>query len=625
MAGGRTTDTVRQKTARTKIDMSALQGEIRTRFLNLPVHKALGEVLKSIGVYFGADYTAVHARLGAHMLSEEWCRDPESFQEPQREVVNEAMLRTISTGASRCFRLAPEGSEEMTVLSAAMLDSDLEQAGAMSMILPNCEVEQAVEALEYIDTIAGYLALMISADLVKVPGRDEGFDPAVFELQRSKPSEHPIHLAFSMAHDVKERFDLGLVAIGFIHATRVKVVSVSGMDEVRASNPGVRLIRAAMEECLDRRETVLISGMVGDDLVEDDCRLHAEWSRSTGGDAVASFPLFLQEEVVGIVSVRNSPPNGLPRDVVAILATDLAKYGAILPLCRIASRSLGAHVLETIRGGRQNLLGAGLRRTLIKAFVLVGLLAWLCFGSMDYSLTVPCKVRAAVQRTISSPRDGVLADLFVRPGDQVSVGQLMAVLDDQDDELARHEIRAELATLDALMDKALEDGDSGLMRIHEAQRQTMAARLAVIDQNIALAQIRAPQSGIILQGDLREKLGSRIPTGEPLFILAQPNRIAVELYIPEHLILDARSSQAVSFAVSARPGVRIPLEQPRYSPAGTVRDGINVFQAESTVTASMRRLAPGMEGYAHIEVGPRRVWWVLSHRIINWFRLRFWV
>ncbi len=79
MNGGDTTDTATQRTAQTRVSVAALQAEIRTQFLNMPVHRALGQVLKSIGIYFEADYTAVHARLGVHTLSEEWCREPESF------------------------------------------------------------------------------------------------------------------------------------------------------------------------------------------------------------------------------------------------------------------------------------------------------------------------------------------------------------------------------------------------------------------------------------------------------------------------------------------------------------------------------------------------------------------
>ena len=239
----------------------------------------------------------------------------------------------------------------------------------MSMILPDCSRERAIEVLGFIEGIAGYMALMIAADMVGSPEGEKTFDPAVFSIEGSRASEHPVHLALTMANELRNSFGLGLVAIGFIHARRVKVVSVSGMDQVRAANPGVRLIRAAMEECFDRRETVLSSSFPGDEVIEDDCRLHREWRESVGGDPVASFPLFLQDEIVAIVSVTNSLPSGLPADFIKVLATDMAKYGPILPLCRFATRGVAAHVWERIRRTKNDLLGTGRRRRLMNRVI----------------------------------------------------------------------------------------------------------------------------------------------------------------------------------------------------------------------------------------------------------------
>ena len=53
-------------------------------------------------------------------------------------------------------------------------------------------------------------------------------------------------------------------------------------------------------------------------------------------------------------------------------------------------------------------------------------------------------------------------------------------------------------------------------------------------------------------------------------------------------------------------------------------DGKNVFVGESRIATPVRHLAPGMEGVAHVRVGFRPVWWVLTHRIVDWMRLRYW-
>ena len=53
-------------------DMTVLHCELRALFARRPVNRALAESLRRIGEQLGADYAAVHAQLGAHLLSEEW-------------------------------------------------------------------------------------------------------------------------------------------------------------------------------------------------------------------------------------------------------------------------------------------------------------------------------------------------------------------------------------------------------------------------------------------------------------------------------------------------------------------------------------------------------------------------
>ena len=99
--------------------------------------------------------------------------------------------------------------------------------------------------------------------------------------------------------------------------------------------------------------------------------------------------------------------------------------------------------------------------------------------------------------------------------------------------------------------------------------------------------------------------------------------VAIVMKIPEHLILDARKSKRFAFASTANPGDRIELDIPRFAPSGTVLDGMNVFLAESVTASPSSELAPGMEGHSHLDVGSRAPSWVLSHRLVNWLRLRF--
>ncbi len=253
------------------------------------------------------------------------------------------------------------------------------------------------------------------------------------------------------------------------------------------------------------------------------------------------------------------------------------------------------------------------------------LMLWLLFGTVSYNLTVPCVVTSANPRVVSSPREGVLQRLLVRPGDRVKAGQLLAAIDVVEEVLERARLKAELKRLDAAGNRALAEGDPAEGKVLAAQREAVLAQLAMVAMRIERSEIRATKDGIILEGDLRKRVGSKLSIGEPLFHIATDGRVTVELKIPEHQIWDGRESLAAVFAPHARPQERIILSGLKVAPSSTVSDGENVFIAESIAFAAPDHLSPGMEGVAFLEVGRRSVWWVMTHRLTDWLRLRFWM
>ena len=303
----------------------------------------------------------------------------------------------------------------------------------------------------------------------------------------------------------------------------------------------------------------------------------------------------------------------------------MSGYANLVPLSQAAARGLGSHAVDTVRGAAARLAGRGIRRAVVLVSLFAVLLAWLTLGTMQYTFTVPCVVKAADRRTVSCPRDGVLAELFVRPGDYVRTGQLLAVLDANDDFLRRDELRAEIDALSALADEALADRATGQLRIHEAGKRSLLAQLAVVEAAIERAQIRAPQPGLILEGDLRERIGARLTMGDPLFELARYDRAVVVLKVPEKLVLAASACEGAEFASMAAPDRKFELQDLVIAPASTVIDESNVFLGEAIVLTSLEGISPGMEGVAHLRAGDRRVWWVLTHRLTDWARINFWL
>ena len=54
-------------------------------------------------------------------------------------------------------------------------------------------------------------------------------------------------------------------------------------------------------------------------------------------------------------------------------------------------------------------------------------------------------------------------------------------------------------------------------------------------------------------------------------------------------------------------------------------EGANVFEVRCRIDEPAKWLRPGMEGLARIDIGPHRIIWIASHRVINTARLWLWL
>ncbi|MFK7741460.1 MAG: efflux RND transporter periplasmic adaptor subunit [Planctomycetota bacterium] len=601
--------------------LTALQCELRALFADRPSNRALAEALEKIGSRLGAMYAVVHTRLGVHVLSEEWSSSDEIGID-DRETINQALWGSVSSEEARCVRLR-EDDNSLLLLTVVVYDQEAEPSGGAAVVVPSCDRSSVLQIMAQLEGVLGYVSLLFDNSGSRSKHSKRSAERQ--DLRASDDADHPVRLAYAILSQLEARYGLELAAVGFVQRGTLRVTAISGIDDLRTSNPGVAFVKAAMEECLDRGEAVAYRGREQDQEGLDDLRLHAQWSQQSQGNPVASFPLICMEETVAIISMSQGGGTRLTREQVVLIQEELSGYAALVPLSLRANRSLREHVVDMLTKRVRSVRQRGPVRAALLAAGFAAAIGWLAFGQLHHTFNIPCIVKASDRRTIACPRAGVLAELFVRPGDRVQKGQLMAAIDASDDFLQRAELNAEIESLAALVDQAVADRKAGQVRVNEAKRRSLEAQLAIVDASIAQAQIRAPHDGLILDGDLRERLGSRLELGVPLFQLARYDRAAIELRIPEQLVLATRDSIDAEFSPTAEPERSHPLGVLRVAPSSTIVDQRNVFLGEAPVEIDLGVLPPGMEGTVHVDAGPRSAWWVLTHRITNWLHLNFWL
>ena len=122
-----------------------------------------------------------------------------------------------------------------------------------------------------------------------------------------------------------------------------------------------------------------------------------------------------------------------------------------------------------------------------------------------------------------------------------------------------------------------------------------------------------------------EHIGAPVRQGDVLFRLARVQDLYAEIEVSESDIHELQSAPSGSFALASRPQERYELEMFRIEPEAVAKEKGNVFIVHCGFSGrALEWWRPGMTGIAKMDAGRRPIWWILSHRTIEFFRLRLW-
>ncbi len=582
--------------------------------------------LECIRAQFNSPYAVLYSRQSSEVIQEEVHNGP---TDPRfwRPAVQRFLTDSLSEGVARARLLSARDAQlKIALLSARINGGDGGMSGAVALVV-QCGRSEARTLLQQLDTMCA-----VASSAARFVGRaaaDAATPSSVAPqaLARAAGISSPEELAFTLTNNLRNKLGCEQVALSLVTGRRVRILSISGLDNIPRRSPGVTQMRAAMEECLDVGAPILVQRER--DMADDDAasgyRLHHQWHATVGNDAVASIPLHTDGKCTAILSLRRRDDDPFKPDQLDEVRSLIEPFAPALLLVQRAGRSLIRHVTDVGRGGLQALFGRGRLGVKITAAALAAFLAWFCFGTIDYEIVVPAHVAPAQQRHVAAPFDATLLTTTVIAGDLVRAGNVLCEFDQRDLILERQRLEADLAVLGREHTRALADDDPAEARLVAARQRLRQAELDIINLRIGQSVVRAPFDGVVITGDLRKDIGSAMTKGTPLFAVAPLRTWKLELDTPEHTTTDLQAGLSGYFAAQARPEETQSFTLERISPGAEVRDGANVYPAEASITVDGEWLRPGMEGIAKVEMGPRPVWWVATHSVMNYLRLNFWL
>lgn len=426
--------------------------------------------------------------------------------------------------------------------------------------------------------------------------------------------------AMALVNEVTSRMEAERACLGWVKEPYVRVVAVSGTEKFERKMQILQELEAAMEECRDQDEELIWPAPSNSEAVSRD---HEAYATRSGSECLLSVPVRDEGTVVGVLTVERKSPPFAETDAwgLRVLADQVAPRLADL---RRQSRWFPVRWAAAARRGLAKALSP--KHTWLKfwAIVISAALLFSFLVPFSYRVSATFIVRPDSLAHLPAPYDGFIASAGVRPGDLVEEGQALVSLEERDLMIERAETAAEIRRFHAQAEQAEAESELAGLRVARAQRAQAQARLELLDYRLERAEIRSPFDGVVVQGDLRERIGAPVSQGEVLLQVSELDGLYVEIQLPERDFDLVNDSQTGAVVFASRPDLQFPIEVEMISPSAQADAGGNAFLVRARLTEEAAWLRPGMSGVARIDAGQRTLAWRATHRITDFLRMRLW-
>jgi len=436
--------------------------------------------------------------------------------------------------------------------------------------------------------------------------------------------EHPAFQAAATAlvTELARLLSCEWVSIGFRRGRHTRVRAFSHSADFAEKANLIRGMGAAMDEAMDQQVAVVYPSPEGASPVAN--RAHMTLASVADAGALCTVPMSDGAELFGALTL--SRPHGgtfSPADVELVRHVALL-VGPVLEMKRREDRWLVSKAWDSWKLLLRHLLGPRHVGLKLSTLGVIALALFLALATGEYRVTANAALEGIVQRAVTAPMDGYIANAPARAGDVVHAGDVLCSLEDKDIRLERIKWVSQREQYRREYSKALAEKDRAQVRILGAQIDQADSQIALLDEQLARVNIVAPFDGVVVAGDLSQQLNAPVERGQVLFEVAPLDGYRVILKVDEREVSQVAPGQQGAVALTGLPGEPLPMVVQKVTPVATAEEGRNFFRVEATLEESPAVLRPGMEGVGKIDIEERKLAWIWTRELVNWLRIRIW-
>lgn len=537
--------------------------------------------------------------------------------QPHRLNFGKSSVLPVAASAVMSAKSCVANQGVLTVIATPILDgsSGTDQCLCLALRLKDTTVEPFLLVLQLVAT---EITRWYEQDAARRLDWEADATSAIAELMGEIAGcDEPRQAVVLAANRLGRFLGASSVAIGLCRhqgSKRTRIVAISGATEVDKTSDFARQLESTLNETLVRNSVTVLPG------AKDNLRhmklAHRKLVESQQNSNLVSAPLTTSNgDTLGawlcLLPNNDRQPRAIQFAKTASRfladALDASSRAAAGPFARLKQRSA-----IWARGKSAKLSG-------LVIFIVAVILAI----PIPHQIDCSCTVKPMIRRFAVAPHDGILLMSYVKPGDTVSAGQVVARMDDRELNLQHAELYAQRKSAVKKRDVNHSARDAAATKISEFEIEQLDAKIRLVEFKIENLEIRSEVDGVVLRGDLENALGAPIRRGDVLAEISSLDRLRLELDIPEADLAYIKVGQSISVNLEGNPRGLALQQIESVHPISEIRNQENVFVAKASLANADQALRPGMQGRAKVLEGKRSIGWILFHRPFHKLRMYF--
>ncbi len=415
-------------------------------------------------------------------------------------------------------------------------------------------------------------------------------------------------------------------AIALDQSGKYKLSAVTGLVQVDPDSPDIAPLNDILRWAMLSNAVVHVrqDGDTIDAPREETRAKFHKYFEISGMRGFYATPLVDDTGRVGVLALESRDPDFLSLAHIEILQVLAGQATVALRNAQMYKEVPFISVLEPVLERKRKFMAMEKRRRML-AIAAVGAVVIFLAGfpwplRVDGDATVAPVLSAKLQPEI----EGVVSKVYVREGDRVTRGQVIAELADWEPRMVLAEAQAKYRTALLQMNRALAANDGTEAGVQHVQADYWQSEVTRDQERVDRTRLRSPINGIVATPNVETMVGRRLQYGDTFAEVVDTSRTIVDVAVDDADAGLLRAGARASVKLNSFPTRIFRGEVAIVSPKATLVGDSRVFFARVSVPNPDGAARAGMEGRGKVRVGWYPAGYALFRRPLLWIYSKAW-